>query len=277
MISNPKPNDNLIFIFDSTRLRSHLFFRYLSTSPQLTPILHPYVSAAMFGPEHIAQHLHHSAARQRELDEDLPPLMGTDTYSTCTSAFRSAVSDAQAAGKTPLANEHWFNVLRLEVVLGLVRGEITTAEQLDANPTVLPTELYASLRPIILIRHPALAIRSIHRDALKMTQQRPGDEDFDFICVNRPLRVLFEHFSAQGRRPVVVDAEDILWRTEELARNVCASLGTVDAAGLSDTWEPAGEAEMAALNPLRVMLTRNILESSGIERPREKVSEVVMT
>ena len=74
-------------------------------------------------------------------------------------------------------------------------------------------------------------------------------------------------------RPVVVDAEDILWRTEEVARNLCAALGTIDAASLSDRWEPKTQAEIEKMNPFMYKATQNIVESSGIERPMEKVSE----
>ncbi|KXT16660.1 hypothetical protein AC579_8056 [Pseudocercospora musae] len=49
-MSDPSEN-NIFFIFDSTRLRSHLFFRWLSTHPNVYPIYHPYVMAAMFGPD----------------------------------------------------------------------------------------------------------------------------------------------------------------------------------------------------------------------------------
>lgn len=267
---NSNASKPCIFIFDSTRLRSHLFFRYLSTSAHVQPILHPYLSAAMFGPDHIAQYMQHSEIRRKELEEDLPHLMTNDTYQSCREAFTKAVETAQAAGKAPLANEHWFNCFKLELVLGLIRDEIQTPEQLGRNPTHLPDEIFDTLRPIILIRHPSLSIKSIYRSALELTKQRPGDEDFDLICLNKPLRILFDYFRAQGRQPVVVDAEDMLWRTDDMTKTLCDSLGSVDPESLSDKWEPTSQAEMHKMNPLVVMLTKNILESSGIERPSEK-------
>ena len=267
---NPNPS---IFIFDSTRLRSHLFFRYLSTSAQVTPILHPYLSAAMFGPDHISKYMRHSEMRQKELDVDLAPLMGEDTYQSSSEGLSRSVKTAHEAGRVPMANEHWFNCFRIELVLGLIRGEVQKPEQLGRNPTHIPDELFDSLTPIILIRHPALAIRSIYRDALQITKQRPGDEDFDGICMNRPLRVLFDYFRARGREPVVVDAEDILWRTGEMTRNLCAGIKGITPESLSDRWEPTSPAEMERMNPLVVMLTKNILESSGIERPSRMPAE----
>ena len=266
-VSNP-----CIFIFDSARLRSHLFFRYLTTSPSTFPIQHPFVPAAQFGPECMIQHLRHSEARQKELDEQKATIFGNDTYQSCREAFESAVKEAHQNAKVPVANEHWLLLLRIELVLGLLRGEIQEPAQLGRNPTHLPDEIFHSLRPIILIRHPALAISSIYRDALNLTKFREGDEDLDVICVNRPLRILFDYFKAQKRRPIVVDAEDVLWRTEEVAKNLCAALGTIDPTTLSDRWEPKSKEEIERMNPYVYKVTQKIVESSGIERPREKVS-----
>lgn len=70
--SNSSPS--LISIFDSTRLRSHLFFRFISTSPDVEPIYPPFLMAAIFSPERIGQDMHHSKLRRKELEEDLLPL-----------------------------------------------------------------------------------------------------------------------------------------------------------------------------------------------------------
>jgi hypothetical protein len=269
--TNNTPNP-CIFIFDSTRLRSHLFFRYLTTSPQANAILHPFIAAATFGREHKSQHMRHSAQRQKELEEVFAPLLGDDTFQSCSEAFSAAVEAMHTKGKVPVANEHWFNVCKIDIVLGLLRGEIHEPGQLGRNPTHMPDENFDSLQPVILIRHPAISIGSIYRDAVNMTALRPGDEDFDMICMNKPLRLLFDYFRAQGRQPVVVDAEDILWRTEGMSWGLCVSLGTIDSGSLSDTWEPASQDEVQSMNPVMVMLMKNILESSGIERPSEKVS-----
>ena len=187
------------------------------------------------------------------------------------------MKEAHQNAKVPVANEHWLLLLRLELVLGLLRGEIQEPAQLGRNPTHLPDEIFHSLRPIILIRHPALAISSIYRDALNLTKFREGDEDLDVICVNRPLRILFDYFKAQKRRPIVVDAEDVLWRTEEVAKNLCAALGTIDPTTLSDRWEPKSKEEIERMNPYVYKVTQKIVESSGIERPREKVSRSFRT
>ena len=108
-----------------------------------------------------------------------------------------------------------------------------------------------------------------------MSKQRPGDEDFSLITSNKSLRLLFDYFKAQGRQPLVVDAEDILWRTHGMAKNLCTALGggggIIDPTGLSDTWQPTPKEQVERMNPADYMLTKNIRDSSGIERPAAQV------
>lgn len=144
---------------------------------------------------------------------------------------------------------------------------------ITSNSTVLPDSVFDSLTPIVLIRHPALVTDSIYRGALELTQQRAGDEDFSLIASARELGLLFDYFKDIGRRPIVVDGDDLLWRTSEMSSALCKRLG-IDAAGLSDTWAPVSEEQIAKMNPLVYMLTKDIQESSGIQRPHSRASLV---
>ena len=237
-----------IFVFDSTRLRSHLFFRYLSTHPALEPIYHPFLSAAMFGPDQIANYLEHSEIREEELATYRKTLAVPDTYAENIRKLESAVQSAKESGKIAVSNEHWFNMMSSDMVLRLLRGDISEPDQLGRNPTLLPDELFDAVRPIILIRHPALSVNSIYRTALAVVKTRPGDEDFEMICINRPLRLLYDNFKARGRHPIVVDGEDLLWRTEDLNKQLCEKL-ELSSGGLSDKWEPTSKEEVAKMNP----------------------------
>lgn len=264
-----------IFIFDSTRLRSHLFFRFLSTHDALAPVYHPFLPGAMFGPERIVQHLKLSDARQRELNERRRGPGSDATYDTDRKKFVQATAAAESDGKVPIANEHWFNVLTKEHYLKLLRDPSYQASGLGGNPTHIPDDMFKALTPIILIRHPALSINSIYRTTLAVNMQRPGEEDFDLIAMNRPVRVLFDYFTAQGRPPIVVDGEDLLWRTDEIAKGICASLPqNLDPSGFSDTWTPTTKEEIEKMNPLVYQLTKDMHDSDGIRRPAEKVSSL---
>ena len=96
-----------VFVFDSARLRSHVFFRYLSTHPDLAPISHPFLPAAEFGPQTLVRQLQHSEIRQREIEQES---VTNDTFDGCRDAFLDAVDQADKQGKIVLANEHWFKV-----------------------------------------------------------------------------------------------------------------------------------------------------------------------
>lgn len=223
------------------------------------------------------QYLKHCEGREKELDGYKATIFGNETYQSSREAFERALQEAYRAGKVPVANEHWLLVFHIELVLGLLRGSIQEPSQLGRNPTHLPDEIFDTLRPIILIRHPVLMINSVYRDALKFTGLREGDEDLELLCTFRHLRIVFDYFKAQDRQPIVVDGEDILWRTEEMTKNLCAALGTIDPASLSDKWEPKSKEEIEKMNPYVYKLTQNIVESSGIQRPSEKVSTTAIT
>jgi hypothetical protein len=254
-----------IFIFDSTRLRSHLFFRWVSTSPNVQPIYHPYLMAAMFGPQRLGKQMHHSEARRKELEEDLVPLYGDDTYDSCTRQFVRAVDDARTRGRVPVSNEHWFNVLENDIVHDLLRDKIETPKQLGKNPTYLPDSIFNSVTPIILIRHPIHSIDSIYRTAIRVTQQRPGDEDFELITMNKPLRILFDYFTQQrNQQPIVVDGDDILWRTDEVASKLAGVLGLGQ---LNEAWEPTPAEQIEQMNPIVYKITEDVQLSTGIQRP----------
>ncbi len=266
-MSADKQSPDLVFVFDSTRLRSHLFFRWISTSPNVQPIYHPYLPAWMFGSEGLFLQMHNCSGMRRKEKEDMAPLYGDDTYADCTERLVEAATRAREGGKLPIANEHWFGVLRHEVVLGLVSGTIADTRQLGSNPTYMPDELFETLMPVILIRHPIHSISSLYRDALMHTEQRPGDDDFDMICSNRPLRILFDYFAATRKAlPAVVDGDDVLWRADDLSQKLC---GTLRLVSLNETWAPTSQQDIEAMNPFLYKLTKDIHDSHGIVRSVE--------
>lgn len=221
--------------------------------------------AAMFGPERCVHEMQISEARRKEVEVDLVPLYTGDTYASCREQLVHAVDSARANGRIPVSNEHWFNLLHTDEVLEINRGNITSPDQLGSNPTYMPDELFHTLRPIILIRHPIHSVNSIYRSALKVTQQRPGDEDFDMITRNQPLRLLFDYFRQhRNQTPVVVDGDDILWRTDAISVRLNEALGLRE---LSETWEPTSAEQIKTMNPLVYKLTEDIQLSRGIQRP----------
>jgi hypothetical protein len=259
-----------VFIFDSTRRRSHLFFRYLSTHNAFKPIYHPFICAAMFGPENGGQHLRRAV--YKNLGEELGHVPGDDaTFASDMQQFVTNIAETERKGKVVLANEHWFNVLKLEHWTGLLRDPDYQDSSLGTNPTHIPDDFFATLTPIVLIRHPALAVDSIYRTKVALGRPSLEEEHFELLCNDRALRVLYTYFSSRGQEPIVVDAEDLLWRTNDLAKGICQRLG-IDANGLSETWSPTPQSEIEKMNPIIYMFTKDMHDSDGICRPAVKVS-----
>ncbi|KAF4943749.1 hypothetical protein FSARC_14842 [Fusarium sarcochroum] len=137
-----------------------------------------------------------------------------------------------------------------------------------SNPTLLPDDLWKSVTPIIVIRHPALAFPSLHRStsAIPALANLDPTENHNYWFANLAWsRLLFETLKSQGRTPVVVDGEDVCTRTDEVIKGVCNALG-LDPAGVSDTWVPLGEDAEGFAHPVFKEMTRTIWESDGVKK-----------
>lgn len=197
------------------------------------------------------------------------PWYGTDTYASSAADFSTLVAEANKDGKILLANEHGLNVLKQDLMLAIGRGE--TLPDVGANPTAIPNSLYQQLQPLILIRNPLLQVPSSYTVSLRANQMRPGDEDFHNTTTLRFSRYLYDHFTSQGRQPIVVDGEDVLWRTKEVAEAVCGRLG-LSAEGVRDVWEPSEMEGYGLGQPMIRAYMADILDSRGVVRPDVKVS-----
>lgn len=56
------PNPRRIFIFDNPRTCSHLFSKLFANHPELQLLYHPFLPAALYGPERYQQKTKHCAA-----------------------------------------------------------------------------------------------------------------------------------------------------------------------------------------------------------------------
>ncbi|OCL14732.1 hypothetical protein AOQ84DRAFT_280435, partial [Glonium stellatum] len=155
-------------------------------------------------------------------------------------------------------------VLKQTVMLSIVRNEITEASQLPVNPTEISDWLFNTLTPIFVIRNPMLQIPSLYRGMTEGTQIRPGDEDFIIMSTLKCSRLLFENSRANGRHPITVDGDDVLWRTQDVASGVCKIL-KIDPLELREKWKPMTLQEHTW--PALREFTKTIQESTGIERP----------
>lgn len=126
------------------------------------------------------------------------------------------------------------------------------------------------MQPIILIRHPVLQVDSGFRAIYEAFKTKDVSDDFAASTSCRMAKVLYEHLRRQGKEPLVIDGEDLLWRTQEMTQNFCSRTG-IDASNIKDTWTP-WPAEQRQENPFLLRFMSTIYESTGIERPEGQVS-----
>lgn len=160
--------------------------------------------------------------------------------------------------------------MKHSVLFDFMRRDSYKASEFPSNPTEITDSTFASIIPIIFIRHPVLKQPSLHRSMLAMTACRPGDEDYEITSTLGFCRLLFDFFKAQGKQPIVVDGEDVVWRNEELAESLGEKL-RLDPKGFSDKWAPEVHADWLPEDPLISNWIIEIERSGGIQRPGKKV------
>lgn len=93
-MSTTSPQPKLIVLFDMPRARSHLFFRFLGTHPDIKSVWHPFMPACIFGPERITLH----TTEKTNVDRGLvvyPESDGDISYSGVTRKFVHDVEEAE--------------------------------------------------------------------------------------------------------------------------------------------------------------------------------------
>lgn len=89
----PDSKPNQVFLFDMTRARSHLFFRFLSTHPDVQSYWHPYLSAHIFGPDRITHYTKNASQDSDKVDWDAD--LTTETYAIATENLLKAAREAE--------------------------------------------------------------------------------------------------------------------------------------------------------------------------------------
>ncbi|KAI7187652.1 hypothetical protein KC363_g5864 [Hortaea werneckii] len=298
-----------IFIFDNPRTCSHLFSKLFANHPDLQLLYHPFLPAALYGPERYQQKTKHCAAADQVQRE-----WGTSeefrewNVVTYESANRKLVEEIEAAesqiyrylratfetnatppipqNKSIFCSEHLNALMKHDRMLSHLRSptrnpDPTTPspshpEPIPKNPTHIPDSLLATLTPILLIRHPALTIPSSWRTESQIKNLQIDDEDFYLLTTYRWSRDLFTYLRHQStslgwRKPIVIDAYDVVHRTGALTGKLCGELG-LDPAGAQERWRQLPREEWPD-HSVVVAYTKDLLGSSGVERGKGKPLE----
>lgn len=147
---------------------------------------------------------------------------------------------------------------------------IAYAKQQDlpkvSNPTILSDENFRDAIPLFVIRHPVASVPSIYKLLMATTLVRPGSEAWRWMNGTGLQRYFVDIIKERdGKAPLIIDGDDVVWRTEEVGKAVSAAIG-IDEKLLSTTWQPTPE-KLAEYSEFRKYTTKVIHESSGINKP----------
>lgn len=157
-------------------------------------------------------------------------------------------------------------VYKQDVSLAIIRNQILTPA--PSNLTVIPDHILESVTPVFVIRNPVFAVPSNYTALERTSHFRPGDEGWKLATGMQLQRRLFDFFNDRdGRPPLVIDGDDVVWRTEPVRDGLCQAL-EIDPQALSETWEPVPEHQRSK-DPLIKHFLHSIDESTGIERPSQ--------
>ncbi|KAK5173462.1 uncharacterized protein LTR77_002143 [Saxophila tyrrhenica] len=255
-----------IFVFDNPRTRSHLFWRWIGTHPDLRTEYHPYLLAAHLGPENFYRDIRCSPQRREVIEKygvtDVP-----DTFNSATQDLQKAVN--RASNQRLFVSDHCHRLVKRDLLFSVIRSE-RQPQDAPSNPTLIPDSLLLKFDPIILIRHPIFTIPSFYKQMTRFNLCFESDgEDMRLQTTLQYAWLIFEYLrEATGRPPIVVDGDDIVWRAGEVKEGVCAALG-LDAAGVQDSWGPT-PVEERPTNQYVWEFTKVAHESTGIERVPSK-------
>jgi hypothetical protein len=111
------------------------------------------------------------------------------THAKAQAALLEEVAEARKQGKMPLSGEHIFNVLKQPLLHAMHRDPSIPITHFGDNPTHIPDEIWQTLRPIILIRHPVPHITSGYASLTTLSMSvNVGDEDLEIFCSQRYYR-----------------------------------------------------------------------------------------
>ena len=170
-----------------------------------------------------------------------------------------------------MVHDHPFSTTDPGYVINLIDSVTKDAAYLPrpGNFTTIPDDvlLHPNTIPILTIRDPRLTVTSAYR-VLKAMGLPHGSGRPNFLISTSTLwqRLLYDFFISNGVEPLVVDGDDVM-TDPEFTRQLCKRLG-LDPDAAIFRWEPAGEAEKAAMHPMFFASQRWLIESAGIKPER---------
>jgi hypothetical protein len=270
-----------LFIFTHPRTASNLFMRLFENHPDLSITDYTFFQAYTSGPECL------SPGRSLQTLAQSGRLTPDATYQNGFNQLQKFIADAEAAGKIPFIKEHLLFIIDPQIAAANVKclpngtpyvpnarptiedstSVLDKSISLPANPTVLSNDFLTTFSPVILIRHPAKIIPSVYRASRDAFGVTAFDADFPVSTSLRWLRLIFEWYEVYYRisktkqRPIVIDADDMINDSRNIAEKLCAITG-LDPKHVQYSW---GEATGECKENIAIF-TSTLRNSTGIIR-----------
>ncbi|KAF2166297.1 hypothetical protein M409DRAFT_23487 [Zasmidium cellare ATCC 36951] len=285
MASNSEQqNAKRIFIFDSPRTCSQLFYKLFSAHQQLGHIMNPTILGVTYGPERLFLNFQHcQAAEEAHWRNAEKANMPDETYAVMATRLQRSVEEADEKGKIPLIKEHAVCSVRRDVMKLAAKHGLHNPlpkdqyDEWNNNPSPFTDELFRSFTPVLLIRHPALMQPSFYIKQKNLFFNEAWDEEYAVLTSLCWPRMMFDCYTKlyeQGlvqSRPIIVDACDVVNHTNTLLPKLCHELG-IDPAGVQYQWDPIPKDQWPA-DPCMQEFYKEILSSSGVNRTGIKPEE----
>ncbi|KAK5168895.1 uncharacterized protein LTR77_006204 [Saxophila tyrrhenica] len=277
--SNSSSSPLRVFIFDSPRTNSQLFYRMWQQHPQLAPMkgFHPFAGAQMYGPERITLRTRHCEAAERGQIEwgTQYPDANWNTFETSAKALREQIAEAEQEGKIFFGKEHSLMLVNQDLILNTMRrGENEPSPAITTNPTYIPGDVLATLTPVFLFRHPALIAGSLYPKFNPISGVEPNDEDWELSSSLRWTVYVHQYFTSLGHKTAVIEAQDFVYNTEPTMNALCRRLG-IDEDGWVEKWDPIPR-EHWPDHRNAVAMTGDLMGSSGLERRGKGPAEATL-
>ena len=173
-------------------------------------------------------------------------------------------------GKVLIAKEHCQIVMKQEITLASI-FDASNIPFHASNPTDIADELFATLIPVFIIRHPVFSIISNYEAFGGAIE--PGSPQWRCLTETSLQRRLFDLFSQKlGHPPVVVDGDDVIWRSAEVGKRLCQGIGI--GGTLSETWEPRPLEDRHYLEAIRQLLATSDDSTGIIRQPMRSIADI---
>ncbi|ANB13138.1 hypothetical protein AWJ20_1419 [Sugiyamaella lignohabitans] len=214
-----------IFLATHPRSMSTALERSFMTREDIVCAHEPFGDPFYFGPERLSD-------RYPEKKRVQSPYAGT-TYADVYDELRSMAYEAEKENKRVFIKD-MISYLMPEDATGnesnvavakSFGSDVRNSTPSDTSITVLPSDILNSFQYVFLIRAPHLAVPSYYKRCIPPDSEKTGFDHYrPQEAGYRQLRILYDHLVKLGKRPLVVDATDIIADPEQVLKQMCESV-----------------------------------------------------